>query len=184
MEISKEQQKIIDKAVKMLKPFVKESPSYCLYYFRESEGGDDLSDYDCCDSKKCYSKTEKELKKRHPDLEMTYSHNDGDHDKIGSCYQCGKPLNRQLTWVGEEFNHHSENSITKRDLKRSRTAFDVICMLEAMPSQDRTISQYSKHQNDLGNPKPLQEQMQGQVDFVNKMVEYAETVIRVLRKRK
>lgn len=192
MNLSKKQQATISRAVRLLNPFNKEEVSHLTYYFEAQDEEWNQKDsmkfnyYDCCGHDKCIDKTLKELRKKYPKEKVEYVQwgNDGDHNQIDSCYQCGRPLNSQLTWIREEFEHHETHSIKRRDLKRSRTAFNVICLLEAMPTCDETISGYEKHQSAIGNNKPMEEKVQRMKDFNERVCKYAELVISVMKIKK
>lgn len=190
IQLSKRQQAIIKRAAKLLHPFNKEDVSCWTYYFedQDEEGNPlnklDFSEYDCCDNDKCIQDTLSELRKKYPKsiIESVQWANNGDHERIDNCYQCGRPLNSQLTWIRQELEHHECYSITKRDLKHSRTAFDVICLLDAMPSADERISSYAIHQATYcGNSEPLFEQKKQQKEFVMRVVSYATLIIEKLK---
>lgn len=177
MKISEEQQQILDKAIELLKEYDKEEVSDYIYFFVVSE--DDHSEigaeYDCCDNPECYEKILEELRKEYPGCMYTYQDNSNDYESINCCYQCGKPLNDTLTWIEMELNYHVEYSIEKVDLQKSRTAFDVRVMFEAMPTCD-----YEIRSRDKKNTERLKEAKDMQDDFVNKVINYAEQVIAVL----
>ena len=184
MKLTDEQQSIIDKAVELLKPFDKEDCSFSLHFFRRKDiDGDEIGD-EVCDNEKCVKKYLKQLRSEIGKGKRIYTvydpYNNGDHERIDSCAICYRPLNEQLTWIKSEFEHHQEYSVTKEDLTESRTAFDVRCMLEAMPSVDYKIDEYHKHQNSLGNDKPLKEALKRQSDFVDEVVKYAALIVEVL----
>lgn len=184
MKLTDEQQSIIDKAVELLKPFDKENCSFSLHYFREKNiDGDEIGE-EVCDDDKCVKKYLKQLRAeigKGKRIHTVYDpYNNGDHERIDSCAVCGRPLNEQLTWINSEFDYHHEYSITRECLTESRTAFDVRCMLEAMPTVDCSIGGYPIHQNNLGNKKPLEEALDRQTRFVNKVVKYAELVVQIL----
>lgn len=172
----------------MLKPYNKEDESYMTYYFEAQDDDEnpkdtpDLGEYDCCDNQKCIDKTMKELTRKYPGekIEPIRWSNDGDHNKIDHCYQCSRPLNSQLTWIKQELEHHELYSVTKRHLKMSSVAFDVIAMLEAMPTVDVSISDYDRHQQTLGNEEPMKNAMERMEKFVTRVIDYAEMVIAVM----
>lgn len=190
IKLTDEQQSLIKRAIELVTPFDKEKVAYGGNYFEVqdddgnlSDDNIDFADYDCCDSDKCVNKILKELKKEHKgvNIQPVYWANDGDHENIASCYNCGKPLNEQLTWIKSEFDHHKEYTVTKEALISSRNAFDVRCMLEAMPSCDERIMDYAMHQkNAFGNEKPYNESKKRQEAFVESFMEYVQKVITAL----
>jgi len=183
MKLTDEQQAIISKAVELIKPYDKENCSFSLHYFKKKDcDGDEIGE-ETCDNEECAKEAAKQLRKIYGNFNVytEYDHyNNGDHESISSCCICGRPLNEQLTWIDSEFEHHQHYSITKEDLTESRTAFDVRCILEAMPTVDCSISQYCIHQNNLGNDKPLKEALKRQSEFVDEVVKYAGLVVEVL----
>ncbi len=184
MRLTDEQQSIIDKAVELLKPFDKESCSFSLHFFKEKNiYGDEIGE-EVCDDDKCVKKYLKQLRSEIGKGKRIYTvydpYNNGDHERLDSCAICGRPLNEQLTWIDSEFDYHQEYSVTRESLTESRTAFDVRCMLEAMPTADCRIEGYPIHQNSLGNKKPLEEALGRQNQFINKVVKYAELIVQIL----
>lgn len=176
--LTDKQQSILDKAIELLSPFSKETVSpYTTYFEHQDKNGDcinALSDYDICDDDKCFDKTFQELKKAYPRKKIgfaTYS-NDGDHERFGKCYQCGSYLNEFLTWIGEEIDHHIENTKTKDDLIIS--AFEITgCLYSMRWNSDERMSTWTKN-NDFD------EGIKRQKDFIKKVVDYATHIIKTL----
>lgn len=184
MKLRDKQMEIIDQAIELIKPFDKEDCSNSLHFFRRKDiHGDEIGE-EVCDSKNCVNLYLKQLRSeigKGKRIYTVYDHyNNGDHELLSSCAICFKPLNEQLTWINNEFEHHSKYSVTRKDLTQSRTAFDVRCMLEAMPSADCKISPYQIYQDSIGNGKPLKEGLKRQSDFVDKVIKYSELVISLL----
>lgn len=177
MKITEDQQVILNKAIELLKTYDKEDVSRYTYYFVVSE--DDHTEisleYDCCDNSECIEKTLKELKEEYPECEFLCELNHGDHERIERCYQCDKPLHESLAWIESELDHHEQYSITKDQLQESCIAFEVRVMFEAMPTCDFEISEYAKL-----NYKRLAEALKDQSNFVERVVKYADKVIKVL----
>jgi len=174
MKISDEQQKILDKAVELLKKYDKQKVTDWIYYFVVSEDNYEeiSSEYDCCDNKECYEKTLKKIRKEVPESIYLYQDNNSDHENINFCYQCNTALNDSLTWIEYELDRMEENDFTKENLQLSSTAFEFRVIFEAMPTCDCEISGYAKaHLEEL--PAELKEQS----DFVIKVVGYAQKVI-------
>lgn len=187
--LTDEQRSILDEAIELLRPFNKEDVCHEIAYYESvDEDGDktddlDLIEYDTCNNDTCVLATLFELQQEHPKfiIKEWYMDNNSDHENIGSCYRCGRPLNEFLTWIKQEFDHHTENSMKKEDLIESRTAFDVIAMLQSFPSADYSVSEYDLHQKKLGNPIPLQKSIVRQTDFVNSVIDFARNVISELK---
>lgn len=191
MPMSEAQKSVIEKAIALLKPYDKEDFDSEYVYFSEGEEGDDYeSDFDNCGSKKCLAAARRDLRKSlslpkyaKANIWVRWTLNNGDNDSIKSCPYCGIKQTGSLTWIGQELDHH-ENYITKDDLTDSSTAYDVRVMLESMPSRDHNIGGYPKHQYKLGNWKVLADAINGQIEFVQRVVTYAEKVVAVLAKEK
>lgn len=188
-KLTEEQKKIIDKAIELLTPYNKEKVSHEIAYFESvDEDGDktddlDLMEYDTCNNDSCVLAVLDELRNEYPKIKIRewYMDNNGDHENIGSCYMCGRPLNEFLTWIGQEFEHHKTESTKKSDFIESRTAFDIIAILQSFPSIDHEIREYHIHQKKLGNPIPLQQELGRQTHFVNEVIDYAKNIIKELR---
>ena len=121
------------------------------------------------------------LRELHPKEHIDSYHIDsgGDKESIGSCYVCGRPLATSLTWITQELEHHEEHSINYGDLTSSRTAYDIILLLEAMPSQDYTFSGYDKYQYSLGNKEPYKQKLKWINEFNQRVVNLAKRIIAV-----
>ncbi|MFA7326293.1 MAG: hypothetical protein WC121_06480 [Candidatus Kapaibacterium sp.] len=139
-------EKLIELAKEKIEPFSKKEISYWTYYF-EINGEDVASEFDCCDDVKCIEQTKTEIKEQYGEdtqIEEVYYDNDGDHERIEICSQCGKPLNEWLTWCGDELKYIEENEWTADFLKEE--AFLIHCIFQSMPTCDNRISEYAKHQ--------------------------------------
>ena len=169
MEISKKQRETINKAITALLPYAEKEVAQGGYFFRYLKSGDELSsEYDCCD--KCLNKAMKNLRANIPKytcIEAIYTQNECDNDRINRCSVCNKPLNEYLTWVGQEFEHHRNYSITKEVLTTPENAFDIKVMLESIPSCDYN------HRDDEWH-------LQKQQELANEVVNYAELIINLL----
>lgn len=176
--ISEKQQEIINKAIELLKKYDKEDVSNFIYFFVISE--DNRSEigleYDCCDNPECYESTLKELRKEYPECIYIYQDNRNDYDNFKQCHQCGKFLNDTLTWIESELEHHEEYDNDKESLQYSCTAFEIRVMLEAMPTIDCEITGYEN-----AHPELIPAALKRQADFVNRVVRYAELVIKCLK---
>ncbi|MEE9525438.1 MAG: hypothetical protein V3V78_02410 [Candidatus Woesearchaeota archaeon] len=180
MELTEEQQAIIDKAIELLKSYDKEKVDFNLHYFKHEE--ETLVGYDCCSSEDCVEQALKKIKEEtgYDQIETDGMYNGEDHEIIERCCICSTPMNDDLMCIGEEFRHHKEYSITKEELTHSSVAFDVRVMLESMPSVDHEISGYAKHQSTIGNNAPLNQETKRINDFVIEVVTYAETITQLL----
>ncbi len=183
MIVTDVQKDIINKAIKLITPFDKENASCGIHYFKEKDcDGNEIGE-ETCDNDKCVKIALKDLKIRvgkYKRIYTDFSHNDGDHESIRSCSVCYRPLNQYLTWVRQEFEHHKDHTITLEDLTNSRNAFDIRVMLEAIPSADERISDYSVYQNKIGNSSPLEDAIKRQICLVIDIVKYAELIIKIL----
>lgn len=178
MKITEEQQEIVNKAINLLEKYDKEEYSGISYYFTDENDDniDEDEDYNCCDKNECIERSEKELKKlgyKNPILNPMGS----DYDRIYHCYNCNNPLNESLTWIEQELDHHVEFNINKKNLQKSRTAFEVRVMFESFPSIDYEISEYAK-----SHPEQMKKEIKWQKDFVDRVINYAKQVIAVLDK--
>jgi len=181
MQMTDKQTQCIKSAIELLKPFNKEDVSSGLVYFRKVKDQDELgSEYDCCDNEKCVKETLKYLRKKCKGsrFEDVYTLNDGDHDGIGRCFQCSRPLNEFMTWVQEELSHWEGTYLTKKRLWNSSNSFDLIAMFESMPSMDESMSDYDKHQADIGNYEPWNDTIKDQRLLVKRVVNVAKRVIK------
>ncbi|RPJ55925.1 MAG: hypothetical protein EHM12_11190 [Dehalococcoidia bacterium] len=167
MNLTDKQKEIIKAAINLLEPFARKDVSSYTHYFKVDDN--DIHEYDCCDNKKCVKKALKNIIKSHEiqtSIEICSYDNGGDHEKIGHCYICWKPLNQSLTWIKDEFEHHKEYTITRKDLTDKDIAFEIKCILESMPSSDYdTGIYYQKHQK----------------KFIRDIINYAKVVIKELK---
>jgi hypothetical protein len=174
MKLTDDQRLTLKKAIELLSHYDKEDCSHALHFFRRKDVyGDEIGE-EVCDNEKCVKAYLKHI------YTVYDPYNNGDHESIDHCAICFRPLNEQLTWIGSEFEHHVEYSTTKEDLTESCVAFDVRCMLEAMPTIDHKIDTYHIHESQMGNDQPLKDALAHQKKFVDKVVAYAELVISVL----
>jgi len=187
--LTEHQEAILEQAIELLRPYNKEEVSHEIAYFESVDTDGDKSDdldlieYDTCNNDSCVLATLSELQQKYPEYKIKewYMDNNGDHDSIDSCYRCGRPLNEFMTWIRQEFEHHQEHSLTKNDLTESRTAFDIIAMLQSFPSNDYEIGGYAIKQNQLGNQVPLQESIKRRDEFINQVMAFAENIIKELK---
>lgn len=178
MNITEDQQKILDTAIELLKKYDKEDVTDWIYYFVVSEDNyEEISpEYDCCDNQECYEKTLKELRKESPYCIYLYQDNGGDHENINYCYQCGKPLNDTLTWIEQELDHHTENNLEKKCFQVSGIAFEIRVMFKSFPSIDYEISDYDKT-----HPESMVQKIKMQKKFTDRVINYAKQIILILK---
>ncbi len=182
MILSEKQKSIINQAIELLTPLAQaeeERLSRNTVYFKV-KNEEISSEYDTCDDEKCIRESKKEIRKSYGKgihIEENWSDNDGDHENIERCSICGRPLCNSLTWIEQELDHHEKYSISLADFQDQSTAFDVKVMFEAMPTCDHRISEYDLHQERIGNSEPLEQAKKRQVEFISRVINYAELVI-------
>lgn len=176
MKISEYQQNILDTAITLLRKYDKEKYSGRSYFFTDKNYDNIYSDekYDCCNEENCINEAIKKIEEdgyENPNINLR----GGDYDTIDHCCICGCPLNSTLTWIKSELDHHEEYSITEDQLKESSIAFELRVMFESMPTCDYAISEYAK-----AHPELLPRELKKQSDFVDRVIRYAEKVIKIL----
>lgn len=95
---------------------------------------DEPLDYWLCENDKCVESSKKELRKKLPKytkLFVEMQSNDGDHDTFECCTNCGKPLNKYLTWYESELDYLIEEIQTKEDLIEEYNCFKIVGLLES-----------------------------------------------------
>jgi hypothetical protein len=142
------------KAIELLLPYANEeleNVSSSLTYFKIDE--DDSSEHDVCDYEDCIEKMQAHLKEKYPDseIETEYSADDSDHEHLNTCAICGRHLNTQLTWVEYEVEYYIENKEDWNKESFISSAFDLYCILEALPSNDYDATKYVIKEYDNGN---------------------------------
>lgn len=91
-------------------------------------------DYWLCEDDKCLKTAINNLRKQLPKYTRLYSEmvsNDSDHDTFECCTNCGKPLNKYLTWYEEELNYLIEECQTKESIIEEMNAFRIVGLLES-----------------------------------------------------
>lgn len=180
--LTEKQQSTLDKAIELLQPFNKELVSYNTYYFEDVDedgeriGNHEFSEYDCCSSDDCIEKTLAELKENHPNEIIDYRGylNDGDHERFERCYQCECYLNEFLTWIETELDWHIENTLTKDELISSTNAFEISgCLYSMHWNADKRMG---THQATYHHDEGIKQQK----DFIKKVVDYANHIVKTL----
>lgn len=163
---------LINSAKEKIEPFINSKVSRYTYYFKV-KGEDVSSEFDCCDNEKCIKQAKADIRRQYgkgTNVEEVYYHNDGDHDRIEICCQCGKPLNEWLTWCEQELEYLEEQKWTVEFLKDE--AFLIHCILQSSPTLDYNISDYAKHQGGEILEKALKyrEQFFGRIEKLVKAI--------------
>lgn len=182
IQLTDEEESIKDKVLELLYPLNEESTSRMTAYFEEvDEDGDQIeelgTEYDVCDDDECINDMLVNLKLSYPDKKIDYRlyHNNGDHENIERCHQCGKPLNEFLTWVKWEFDYIEDN-MTIEDIKSN--TFDLIAVFQSFPSIDYEVSGYDLNQKMLGNNEPIERTLKNQKEFKDKVMGLMNHVIK------
>lgn len=191
-KLTEQQRKILVIVIDLLTPLCANVKiSHEIKFYRDENGSEEFSDHDTCSDQACENSAKKAIVKMMgkenkgkaivwdkdlddvPENTLVYTtvwtDNDGDHEKMEMCSVCGKYLNESLTWIENEFEHHSENSTTKEDIEDPNTTFELLTMFNSMPSCD-----YSRWIDGVNKDQKQQD------DFFNKVIEYAQTVIDIL----
>lgn len=91
-------------------------------------------DYWLCDDNKCAEIAIKNLRKelpKHTRLSVERYSNDSDHDTFEYCTNCGKPLNKYLTWYEDELDYLIEECQTKESIIEEMNSFRIVGLLES-----------------------------------------------------
>jgi hypothetical protein len=179
--VPKKVELVIQEAIRMLEPYDKENVSTFTCYFENDDYEAFESEYDTCADEECVKKSKRMLQKRYKDVHVRYHHNDGDHERFETCSQCGRYLNNHLTWIRSELEHHIQYTRTKDELTKSHNVFEISCIFCSFPGSDYKVSEYSKHQEYLGNDEPILSDIRHQKEHINKVFEYAQHVIKMLQ---
>ncbi len=171
--ITGHQQKIIDLAQEILKPFNTEVVSYEYCYFEDKNQNAYDSEHDCCDNEKCVKAELKSLRKEHGSFNVlpVYSSNSYEETYIRRCTQCSKPLSEYLHSIEDEFSHHKEHSKTKKDF--TDQALEIIAILYGFSASDSSISNYERN-----NPERYKEAIESKKKEIHSMVQFAKKIIK------
>ena len=132
MEFSKKYQIKIDDILSFL--FHYDTLDYDQYKQTVFNKNDEPLDYWLCESSECVNSSMKNLRKELPKNTRLFSEmqsNDGDNDKFECCTNCGKPLNKYLTWYEDELNYLIQEIKIKEDLIEESNCFKVVGLLES-----------------------------------------------------
>lgn len=171
-QLTDEFESLIETAKEKIKPFAHKEISRFTYYFEVR--GEEINDFDCCDDEKCIKHTKKAIRHQYgkgTHVEEHYSDNNGDHEDIEICTQCGKPLNEWLTWCNFELEYlEGEKPWSAQFLKDE--GFVINCILQSMPTMDCDILGYAKHQGG----EILEEALKSREKFFQRIVSLAQLV--------
>ncbi|GEM_PF-1791652 len=176
IELTEEFEALIEKAKEKIEPFSHKEISRFTYYFRVR--GEDVNEFDCCDDEKCIKSAKKEIRKQYgkgTHVEECYSDNDGDHESIEICTQCGKPLNEWLTWCNSELEFLEGNRPWSAEFLKEE-GFLINCILQSTPTMDCDISGYAKHQRG----EILQKELKSREDFFQRIILLTQSVNELL----
>jgi len=165
-------EKLLKEAKEKLEPYYSlKEVSYQTVYFKIKDNTE-LMDFDCCDNEKCIEKSKADIREQYgkgTHIEECWYDNDGDHEKIEYCTQCGKPLNEQLTWYEDELNYiESEQPYTIEFLKEE--AFLIYCIL------DNTISLFEKN-----NSNRLKIALDIREQFFQRIIKLSDSINEILK---
>lgn len=121
---------------KMILSFLKNYDTLDYDQYKQSiiDKDENPLDYWLCDDDKCAEIAIKNLRKELPKytrLSVERYSNDSDHDTFECCNNCGKPLNKYLTWYEDELNYLIENCQTKESIIEEMNAFRIVGLLES-----------------------------------------------------
>jgi hypothetical protein len=182
MEITKEQQSIINEAVELLSPYAEKYVSYNIHLFHktDADGNQEEIGDELCDKDECVAEYLPTLQAEYGETEIeTIYSGDGilDRSRICRCPICNIPLNSSMDYIEQELDEHADFNVTKEHLTDENTAYDVKCMLESFPNVD----DYDIRRYNGCTDEDLQSQVDMQKEFIEKVVSYAQLVIDVLK---
>lgn len=185
LTLTEEEESIKEKVLTLLNSFESEPASRMTTYFVEvDEDGDQIeemgTEYDVCDDDTCIKNMAETLSSEYPDklIDNVFTHNNGDHESIERCNQCGKPLNEFMTWISMELDHYLQNRPTFESLnKYPSEVFDLIAIFQSFPSIDEEMGQYQLHQKMLGNTEPFESKIKRQREFKESVIGLMKHVI-------
>jgi len=166
--------KLITGAMEKIEPFSHKEISQMTVYF-QVRGEGVSSEYDCCDNEKCIKQSKADIRKdygKKTHVEECWYDNDGDHECIETCSQCGKPLNEFMTWCESELEYIEGIELNVDTLKDE--AFLIYCILQSVPSNDCDISGYHQYQGG----KILEDALERREKFYQRIGKLAKTIIK------
>lgn len=190
LTLTEEEKSIKEKVLTLLDSFESESVSRMTTYFVEvDDDGDQIeelgTEYDVCDDDICIEGMKADLKLNYPNtkIDHVYNYNDGDHENIERCHQCGKPLNEYMTWISMEIDHYLQDKPTFERLnKYPSEVFDLVAIFQSFPSIDEEMGQYQLHQKMLGNTEPFESKIKQQQEFKESVIGLIKHVINEIEK--
>ena len=167
-------EKLIESARAKIEPFSKKEISQWTYYFKVK--GEEVSgEFDCCDDEKCIKQTKAAIRKQYgkgTHVEEVYYDNDGDHDDIEICCQCGKPLNDWLTWCDSVLEYIEQYKPWNVQFLKDE-AFLIHCIFQSSPTMDCFISEYAKNNSDR-----LKSALESREEFFQRIGNLAQCVLK------
>lgn len=164
----------IASAEEKIRPFSEKEISRDMVYFKFR--GEELPDeFDCCDNKICIKQAKADIRKKYGKgihLEEWRYSNDGDHERIEICNQCGKPLNEWLTWCESELEYLEENKPWSVEFFKNE-GFLIHCIFQSSPTLDYEISERAKYQGG----EILKKELETREQFFQRLGELAKNVI-------
>jgi hypothetical protein len=164
---------LLDKAVSIIEPFVKETSSDHLVYYKVKD--DDVGEFDTCENKKCITVAKQKIRQeygKYTRVSEEWSPNDGDHEDIGRCWNCGRPLNEFVTWCRSELEYlEGEYPMSREFIYKE--AFLIHSILISSPTSDCPLS---RHKNYSPSPVPP-ESLNRREQFFQRVVQLAQSVI-------
>jgi hypothetical protein len=177
VQLTTEQQGILENAINILKLYDKEDVSYSIYYYENSNGEEFGSEYDTCTEYKCREASKKQIRAdvgKGTRVYQVYTYNNGDHENIERCCICSCPLNNSLTWVKWEWDYWSTEELTADLISQSCYAFELRVLFESIPSADHGLSEYARNHKYFGYRS-----LQAQKDLYEAIVAKAQQVINI-----
>jgi hypothetical protein len=167
-------QTLIESGTEKIEPFRNEEVSQYTVYFKV-RGEEVSSEFDCCGNEECIKQAEAAIRRQYgkgTHVEECWYYNDGDHERIEICSQCGKPLNEWLTWCNEELEYLEENKPWDAKFFKNE-AFLIHCIFQSSPTLDYNISRYAEIQSGDILKKALERREQ----FFQRIGELAQSII-------
>jgi len=170
--LTEEFKNIIELAKEKIEPLINKETSRWTCYFKV-KGEDVSSEFDCCDNEKCIKQTKADIRRKYgkgTHVEEVYYDNDGDHEKIETCCQCGKPLNEWLTWCRDELEYLEDNKPWTPEFLKTE-GFLIYCILQSSPTMDYDISNHGNNNSDI---------LENREQFFQRILQLAQSVIQIV----
>lgn len=168
-------EKLIESAIEKIEPFSEKEVSRWTYYFKV-KGEEVSSEFDCCDAEKCIKQTKADIRKRYgkgTHVREVYYDNDGGHENIEICCQCGKPLNERLTWCDSELEYIEQHKPWTPEFLKDE-GFLIHCIFQSSPTMDCDVSNYSKNDSDR-----LKKALENREQFFQRIGDLAQFIMKI-----